>query len=567
MKKYLSKSLPVLIAVLWIIAYMPVIFAADDAGQKKDDISNADAPNTGYLEKVLLENLPGKERITLALSHRPVISLSSEDKNNLLLKLKDTFVPVDLRRPFSQNNMINILRVTPAQKAMEEKQWVYLTIELKESIPYKIVQGDKSVTIDFNIASLSGNKTSEKKVESPAIQARKEPKKYTDRFISIDFQDADIKSVLRLMAEYGNISIVSGNDVKGNVTLTMKNVPWEQALDTILDINGLAKKQMGDVISVMTLERKKKDEGDKAKAEEDQRKAEDLRIAREQKLLAEKGKLRQVLIEAKIVEATEEFIRKIGVSWGVGNHQSIGSYGLGISAGSSTIQTNASTISYPGNIPWVQGTTTDPLRMAAVNFPAAVAAPTIGLVFGSAAGFLEAQLAALESSLSGKIISAPKVVTMDNVKATIKQGDEVPYITPASGTSPATVSFKEALLKLEVKPRITEEGKISMEIKASNDVPDYAKAPLLSNNAPIRKNEVESTVVIRDGDTVVIGGIVRSQDDKGVSGLPWLQKIPVLGWLFKTEDISRTKRQLLIFVTPKILSGDGFAESEEKIIN
>jgi type IV pilus assembly protein PilQ len=145
---------------------------------------------------------------------------------------------------------------------------------------------------------------------------------------------------------------------------------------------------------------------------------------------------------------------------------------------------------------------------------------------------------------------------MDNVKATIKQGDEVPYVTPASGTSPATITFKEAVLKLEVKPKITEEGKISMEIKATNDTPDYARALTLQGNPPIRKNEVESTVVIPNGSTVVIGGIVKTQDDKSVSGLPWLQKIPVLGWLFKTESIQKQKRQLFIFVTPKIITGD-----------
>jgi type IV pilus assembly protein PilQ len=120
---------------------------------------------------------------------------------------------------------------------------------------------------------------------------------------------------------------------------------------------------------------------------------------------------------------------------------------------------------------------------------------------------------------------------------------------------------------LEVKPRITDEGRISMEIKASDDVPDYAQGALLQGNPPIHKNEVESTVVIQDGDTVVIGGILRSQENKGVTGLPWLQKIPILGWLFKTESLDKTRKQLLIFITPKILKSEGFSESAEKIIN
>jgi len=160
------------------------------------------------------------------------------------------------------------------------------------------------------------------------------------------------------------------------------------------------------------------------------------------------------------------------------------------------------------------------------------------------------------------VISSPKVVTMDNVKAVIKQGDEVPYVTPGAVGQPATVTFKEAVLRLEVKPKITEEGKISMEIKATNDTPDYAQGAKLQGNPPIRKNEVESKISVQDGDTVVIGGVSREQEDKTVSGLPWVQKIPVLGWLFKTENVKKQKRQLLIFITPKILTGSGYVEDE-----
>jgi len=203
--------------------------------------------------------------------------------------------------------------------------------------------------------------------------------------------------------------------------------------------------------------------------------------------------------------------------------------------------------------------------MAAVNFPAVVASPAIGLVFGGATGFLETQLAALETNGTGKLISSPKVVTMEGIKAVIKQGAEVPYTTPASGTSPATVSFKEALLKLEVTPKITDEGKISMEISASNDSPDYQNE--VQGNPPIKKSEVSSKVVISDGDTVVIGGVMSTQEDKSETGWPFLQKIPVLGWLFKTQNLDTHKKQLLIFVTPKILKSANFTESSEKPIN
>jgi type IV pilus assembly protein PilQ len=574
MKKYLSGILSTAIIIFWMLICNTAVIAADQdaAGNGK-----AKAPFTqvGYLENVILEKLPGKERIALVVSLQPLISVGTPTDNSLVVKLEDMYAPENLRRVFGGSELNNISYVMPVQQSVEGKQWIYLTIDLKEAVPYAIKQEGKNIYIDFNISLLpqkkivSSKKKADMKAGAEAAQTngyateeeitpvkKETAKRYTDRLISLDFQDADIKSVLRLMAEYGNISIVSGDDVKGNVTMTMKNVPWDQALNTILDVNGLAKKQMGDVISVMTLERKKKDEGDKVKAEEDQRKAEDQTKARELKLLAEMGKLRQISIEAKIVEATEDFIRNIGVKWGFGNQQSInGTYGLGVVGGSNPLQGNPFSAPYPPQI-GATNSLGSSLAMAAVNFPQALASPTIGLVFGGASGFLEAQLAALESTTSGKIISAPKVVTMDNVKATIKQGDEVPYVTPASGTSPATITFKEAVLKLEVKPKITEEGKISMEIKATNDTADYARGLQLQGNPPIRKNEVESTVVIPNGSTVVIGGIIKTQEDKSVSGLPWLQKIPVLGWLFKTENFERQKTQLFIFVTPKIITGD-----------
>ena len=287
-------------------------------------------------------------------------------------------------------------------------------------------------------------------------------------------------------------------------------------------------------------------------------------------ILVEKGKLRQILIEAKIVEASEEFGRTLGVQWGFGNNQRVGtSYGLGLSGGSNPLtQTNAQSMTYPSQIPWVKSGTTDPLMMAPVNFPASVLGPTFGLVFGGAQGFIETQLQALESTTQGKIISSPKVVTMDNVKAVIKQGDEVPYITKSEGsTDTPTVTFKEAVLRLEVKPKITDEGRISMEIKATNDTPDYAKRDQLYGNPPIRKNEVESKIVVQDGDTVVIGGISRNQEDTVVSGVPLFYKIPVLGWLFKTENITKQKRQLMIFITPKILAGSGYVEDECDAMN
>ena len=567
MKKYLSKVIPAFI-IISMFLFLPVGVITDLNADENND------PGVGYLENILFEKLSGRERISLVVSQQPQVAPPSiQSDGNLMIRLDDLFAPEHMRNSVGEGRLLNVASVSAQQQMEAGRQWVNLRIRLKENVPYTIRQDGKIIVIDFNISGVEAKlkkaaslvdrsqRSSLAQTEMERSDQRDGTKKYTGKNISLDFQDADIKSVLRLMAEYGDKSIIAGDDVKGNVTLNMKNVPWDQALESILKIHGLTKQQSGNVITVMTLERKKKDEKDKKDADAEQYKAEEERRARALKSDVEKGKLRQIMIEAKIVEVSEEFVRNLGVQWGFGNNNSLGSYGLGLSAGTNPLtQTNAKTMTYPSEIPFTQSGTTDLLEMAAVNFPSTVLGPTLGLVFGGANAFIEVQLSALEATTQGKVISSPKVVTMDNVKAVIKQGDDVPYVTPASGTSPATVTFKEAVLRLEVTPKITDDGRISMEIKATNDTPDYAQGEKLQGNPPIRKNEVESKVVVSDGDTVVIGGVSKIQDDKISSGVPWFLKIPIFGWLFKTENIQKQKRQLMIFITPKILAGSGHIE-------
>jgi type IV pilus assembly protein PilQ len=152
---------------------------------------------------------------------------------------------------------------------------------------------------------------------------------------------------------------------------------------------------------------------------------------------------------------------------------------------------------------------------------------------------------------------------MDGAKAIIKQGEEVPIVMPATAQNPATVTFKEAVLKLEVKPTITPAGQISMEVKASNDYADYARAKDLQGNPPINKSEVESKVVVSDGETMVVGGIMKSSVTKAQSGLPWVAKIPILGWLFKYDELLKNRKQLLIFITPRLVTDEAAAAGAE----
>jgi len=419
MKKYLPNKLLIFIIIIWIFTCVSgASLAAETTDENKAPENKAEdvVANVGHLENVLLAKLPGKERIQLVVSQQPVIDVKSKINGNFLIKLENMMVPESLCRPLGEGELNNIINVTPSQQLIKGKQWVYLTIDIKKIVPYAIRQEGQNLFIDFNVSGLGKKKTS----ASSKITAKKkviakvsaETAKKTDdiaeseeanlkpikkeavkrnRIISIDFQDADIRSVLRLMAEYGDISIVSSDEVKGNVTLSMKNVPWDQALDTILEVNSLTKKQTDNIITVTTLERKKKDEADKVRAYDDKNKADDERKAREQKMLAEKGLLKQVLIEAKIVEASEDFVRIIGVQWGFGTQNTIhagSTYGLGVMGGSNTVSTNPVASTYPSEI-GMKSSTGSSLSMAAVNFPAAVASPSIGLVFGGAHGFLE----------------------------------------------------------------------------------------------------------------------------------------------------------------------------------
>jgi type IV pilus assembly protein PilQ len=356
---------------------------------------------------------------------------------------------------------------------------------------------------------------------------------------------------LRLLAEAGGVTIISGDDVKGKVTLTMEKVPWDLALDSILDVQGLIKKQKDNVITVMTVERVKKDKADRKVAEEDRLKVEAITKKAEQERLEERGKLRQIAIEAKIVEANDTFVRNLGVTWGGVSYNRIGDYSYALTAGTNTSSTNSKTWSYPSAIPFTDSSG-NALQTAAVNMPSTVSYPTFGLVIGGAAAVLEAQIAAYESNNLIKIVSSPKVTTMDYVKATIKQGQEIPYITIDKDGN-RSITFKEAVLKLDVKPKITPDGAISMEIKATNDAADYTQAATLGGNPPINKNEVEAKVVVQDGGTIVLGGILITNEQNGVTGVPWFMKIPVLGWLFKTESLTKNRKQLMIFITPKII--------------
>ena len=272
---------------------------------------------------------------------------------------------------------------------------------------------------------------------------------------------------------------------------------------------------------------------------------------------------RQVLIEARVVEASDSFNRSLGAKLNFLNQKTnvLGGSGWNITGGRVTPSTSTSSTS--------NGTTTTSFT------PATQATPqTIGVnlpAFSSSGGtlalslfnsnltkFLNLELAALESDGIGKIISSPRVITANNVKAKIEDGTEVPYITASSsgGTTTTTVNFKPAKLSLEVVPQITPEGSVRMALIVKKEEPDWTKAVSANGylNPPIKSSVVETNVLVENGGTVVIGGVFMTKTENTVEKVPFLGDIPFLGWLFKVKGDKGERRELLVFITPRVIS-------------
>jgi len=402
---------------------------------------------------------------------------------------------------------------------------------------------------------------------------------YTGEPIALDFFDTDIKNVFRIIREISGKNFAIDKNVTGKVTLTLdRPVPWDQVLDLILKMNGLGKKMEGDIIRIATmptlkaeqiLEKEKLKEIQKRKKQEllvtaflpinyakAQVVAKDLikplispdrvkdgasvtvddrlsmiiltdvpSVIKRAKEIIERIDLvtPQVTIEARIVEANSAFTRDLGFDWGT------------VTAG-------------PFNI----GDAALTLTGLASNLPATIPSAVVGGSFQKLSGtpfeILNAQLVASETEGKTNIISAPKVVTLNNTMATIKQGLEVPYLERDSSGN-ATVKFKNVDLLLEVTPSITPDDRVVMKIFVTkNDVVDpTADQPALSTN------EARTELLVDNGDTIVIGGIVKSTIQYGEKGIPGLRGLGVLGWLFKSQSKSDTKNELLIFITPRII--------------
>jgi type IV pilus assembly protein PilQ len=422
---------------------------------------------------------------------------------------------------------------------------------------------------------------------------------YTGRKVDFNVKDIDIKNLLGAIAEISKKNIIVADDVKGTVTIKLRNVPWDQALDIILKSKGLGREDIGNIIRVAPVQTLRAEAREAAEANKNRLSVEPLKVRLipvnyakaaeltaqikdaltdrgtvavdirtntiivkdvQEALLRAEGIVRnldtqtpEVLIESRIVEAATSFSRSAGIQWG-GNISFAPTFG------------NPTGLIFP-NILSVAGAADDTLASSsglsgvtvpnfAVNMPAAVGANTgggLGFVFGSAGGSanLNLRLTAAEARGTIKTISSPRVVTVDNVDASISQGVSVPFSqTSAAGVS---TTFVEARLELRVTPHVTQEGSIQMKINATNNQPN----PQLTgaNGQPsISRREAKTEVLVKDGETTVIGGIYTRRNSEQFNEVPVLSKIPLLGWLFKKKAVTDDRTELLIFITPRIVN-------------
>ncbi len=413
------------------------------------------------------------------------------------------------------------------------------------------------------------------------------PAAAASRPVSLDLQEADVHGVLRLLAEVGDMDVAAGDDVQGKVTLRLRGVPWEQALATVLRLHGLEARREGRLLRVATTERLEQERAAALAAVAAARERAPLGVtsirvhwvragetlaAQVQGVLSDRGSVTfdertntllvrdlpdglreaaavvrtldvpspQVLIESSIVEATEDFARGLGVEWGA-RHE-----GGGVVVGGPRV------VDFP--VPAAFGSGFGPGAAAALDL-------ALGSLDG--ANDLAARLTALEEAGKGRVISRPRVVTMNNVPATIQSLTILRVKLPSTGTviNTGTAGAAETAntatekintgITLVVIPQVSSDGFVLLTIYAKSSVPDFSRTV---EGIPTEiAREANSNVLVRDGQTVVLGGISRASGDGRRSGVPFLGSVPGLGWLFRRSLVSKRREELLVFLTPRVL--------------
>ncbi len=556
----------------------------------------------------------GKSTLIIGTTKPVTYDLTKVAENRLQLKLLNTRLPDYRKRPLVTTRFESAIdRILPFESPAV-KNASLVSIELRQAVPYFVEQTDNLIMVHFEASTVApkplekADLPSWKKVVSEPVVVPREAAPaaesaaagaagagaaaqvmetgtvYTGEKIALDFFETDIKNVFRILREVSKKNFAIDKGVSGKVTLTLeKPVPWDQVLDLILKMNGLGMTMEGDIIRIASKATLDKEEAELKKKLEAEKKLM-LAAQKEEKeleplvteyisinyanassevlpkvkplLTPKRGKISvddrnnqlivtdvkeiinqirdivrkidqvtpQVLIEARIVEATNTFTRAVGVNW-----QITGSSSQNLSdhlGGDLTYNLSSS------NPP------TSALGAIGINFSRIVGTPF---------DIINATLSASETQGDLNIISAPKVLTLNNKKATIRQGVRYPYNKLVDGET--RTEFIDVDLLLEVEPLVTPDDRIAMKVNVTNN----EIGAVINNAQSFTTKEANTELLVNDGETVVIGGIRKTTKRNDVSGVPVFKDIPVIGWLFKSKDLTDNKEELLIFITPKIV--------------
>lgn len=536
-------------------------------------------------------------RVMVKVSGSPQVDPPVKAAGSVAYRIRQADLPRSLQRSFETREFASpVLRVTPVAARTKSGNDVIIRVTLKKDAPFEFRQEADILYLDLKHpadmsapATASAPKASAvQKAEPPAgvgqeeLQpaAQKESvgrRSYTGRKVTLEFADAEVRKIFQLLSEVSNKNFVLGDEVTGTISLKLVNVPWDQALDIILDTKGLDKREEGNIVLIRGKGKFKSLLDEEVEIKKAALKGEPLETeifevnysdivgivtqfnaiktdrgvitsdARTNKVIVkdvravlnDMGKLlknldvpeKQVMIEARIVEASTDFSRSLGISWKLGTDPA---------AGGQHWPFINSFNSVFGGIANTPGT-------SAIGSTTGAADITFGTIGANVK--LSMRLNAAAKAGMVRIISSPKVATLNNKSAKITQGKQIPYISSTSDK--IETKFVEAALSLEVTPHINNNGTIILKIDAKNDAPDTTST---STTPPINKKQATTEMLLKDGETTVIGGIFVDSEAEGEEGIPWLMDIPILGNLFKSRNYVKGKTELLIFITPRILN-------------
>jgi type IV pilus assembly protein PilQ len=419
--------------------------------------------------------------------------------------------------------------------------------------------------------------------------------RYTGEPISVNLKDVDLKDFFRLVHEISGLNVVLDPNVHGTLTIVLDDVPWDQALDIVLKNNDLARELEGNVLRIATVDTLKHEaDARRAQIESEALAVEKVSVTRflsyakakdvittAKKFLSQRGdvvaddrtnaviindipkvipvidrlltqldrKTQEVEIEARVVAATRQFARDIGTQFGFGWGNSTSALGGNSTVGTTNTNVNGLTPTYivtPAN-----GSGTGNTIPLFSNL--GVTQPSSGLTFINASNNirLDFQLSLAESRGLLKVLSRPRVVTQNNIQALVKQGVRVPIVTQAQLGGPPTVTYVDAFLRLTVTPQITSENTIFLNVDVENTTPNFGQE--VQGNPELITQQATTQVLVTDGGTVVIGGVIQTQNSINISQVPLLGNIPVLGNLFKHTQVNTSNQELIFFITPRII--------------